>query len=570
MMRTIWARVAPRGARLALAVALVAGMAPVAAHGQSSTPRMVRVPFAAAQGDGYDAGSVDVQYAFLACYGELHLALRLAPGSARSNGVYRMGGKTYVAEGPPQISVAKVTGRAARAGSEIIGRFTNGAVGPEGGLGCFSGDLTQLGVLTQWLGPKPKPEQIVNFLNSLTLDVEPMAAVRNHGLEARFRSEDRQRQAAVEAQEKAAREAEEARRLAEVKRAEEARRPVSHTPTGAGGGYAEATPTPAPAVPVTPPPPSREQRVDAAIASDRLLAEQRLQAQREQLAQFQSQMAANEAEAQRQAQAIVAAAPELAQLGAGLEDLINGPYYRAKERQFQAAQAALAGKCLLPTGYAAPRDGVIQFGVPITTRLNASDCGRRATGRFKAWLLEVPEDGRITFHLRSGGPLMVGGARYLLDVRDLEGRLYTEIGFDEYGPLQKTFVRSTTLPVGTYVVWVANSYEYDFQPFELRVDFTDGSGRAVVATAPAPNATTPAAVPRKSLTSRLGGLFATVSAPLRPAAASVVAPVEGAEDASVAAALQELCTPGAEKASVETCETMRREIAGTQREDAPQ
>ncbi|MFZ3007488.1 MAG: hypothetical protein WA047_15080, partial [Phenylobacterium sp.] len=164
------------GRRLAaVVVALTAGLALLlggaeAANAQSSTPRQARVPFGPpVGGDGYTGGSVALQYAFLNCFGELHIAYGLVAGSAQASGVYLMGGKTYEARGgTPQPSSIKLSATAKRLGSEVIGPVADNAAGPALGLGCYTGQLIQLGVLTQWLGPKPTPQQVTNFLNTLT------------------------------------------------------------------------------------------------------------------------------------------------------------------------------------------------------------------------------------------------------------------------------------------------------------------------------------------------------------------------------------------------------------------
>jgi hypothetical protein len=484
-------------------LALLLLAAPETAAAQSSAQRLLKIPFAPATTDGYAQGSIDVQYAFLACYGELHVALRLVPGSTRANGVYRMGGKTYTAEGTPQVSAARIQARAARAG-EFIGEFP-ALVGDAPGLGCFSGDLKQLGVLTKWLGPQPKPEQVVNFLSSLSLTAQASDSLRDTSLEARLRGEDRQRQAAAEAQRKAAEQAAEQKRLADAKREADAKRPVSPTPTGAGGGYADATPPP--------PPLSDVQRVAKAIESDRLLAQQRVAQQQQQYNQFQNRMAANEAESLRQAQAVMAAAPALAELGAGLEDLINGPYYRAKERQYQAAQQKLAGKCFLSHGGASPKDGFVRFGVPISARLSKENCGSRSTSRFKAYFMDVPVPGLVTITLTSG-PLM-HQAKYNLEIHDKNGHMVGKFYGDEYGLMQKTFTQSFQLSPGEHVIEVSNYFEFDFHPFTLRVDFTDARGRKVVAQPPPPAGTGEPSYPVNAKAVRPSG--ASLSTAAQPA-----------------------------------------------------
>lgn len=512
-----------RGGRCAAALAwlgLVLALtvsAPQPAAAQSSTPRTVRVSFLPATSDGFAGGSVDVQYAFLACYGELHLALRLVPNSGRSNGVYRMGGKTYTPEGQPQIGVAKVRGRASRAG-EFIANVANHSVGPDGGLGCFSGDLTQVGVVSRWLEPQPKKEQVEAFLNSLILDIDPLEAVRDTGLEGRLKAQDRERQAAAEAQQRAQQQAAEARRAAEAKRAQDAARPISRTPTGAGGGYAPQTAQPAPAPPR---PLSDSERIARAIASDKVLADQRLQEQRRVYAQQQAAIAAQQ---QRQNEAIIAAAPAIIELGAGLEAMINGPWHRAKERDYRAAQQQLAGQCFLPHGGPSPRDGMIQFGVPITSRLTKADCGQRATSRFKAYYMALETAGRLTVTLTSGPALH--SAKYNLRIRDNNGQVLFQVNGGDYGLLQKTWVQSVQLPAGEYVIQTSNYFEYDFHPFTLRVDFTDAQGRKSVAmqtptpVAAAPPGAEPRAPPAKPAFATVAGFVAGSAGPTRPPAAT--------------------------------------------------
>lgn len=469
-------------ARLLLLGLMVAATAalPHAALAQSSSPRSINVPFAAPISDGYAQGSVQLQYAYLACFGELHLALRLAPNSARSNGVYRLGGKTYVAEGAPQVSVVTIRGRAARAGSEVIADFTKGAIGPDTGLGCFSGDLQKLGVLTTWLGPKPTQAQIVNFLNSLTLSVEPLQAVRDSGLESRLRAEDQRRQAAVEAQQKAAREAAEARRVAEAKRAADAARPISRTPTGAGGGNAQTAPTPRVQAP---PQLTREQRIANAIASDKVLADKRLEEQRRIYAQQQQAMASAQ---QRQNEAMIAAAPAMMELGAGIYGALEGFDTRWKQRQYQAAQAKMAGKCKLPNGLSAPKDGNIEFGVEISKPLGKTDCGDNHTDRFKAFQLELDQPARVRFTIRPSTPWVF--TSFQIFVNDIEKKRYGALTWRDWGGLQKVNSMTLDLPAGIYVVEVSNGVEDIFAGFVLRADRVDAQGRVLAAAPPRPAA----------------------------------------------------------------------------------
>lgn len=474
---------------------------------QSSTVRQVRVPFGAPSGgDGYRSGSVAVQYAFLNCYGELHLAYGLVNGTAQSDGVYMMGGKTYEAKGgPPQPSSIELNATARRAGAEVIGSMVDKAAGPALGMGCFSGQLSQMGTIAPWLGPKPTPQQVTNFLNTLTLDVQPSGAVRDAGLEARLRADDRQRQEGQAALERRNREAAEARRVAEAKRAEDAKRPISPAPTGPGGGYASTAPSTAPAPRVQRPLTDNERR-DRAIASDKVLEQQRLAQDQEKLRQFQQQMANNEVQRQRQNQAVIAAAPALIELGGALQTMSDN----FERKRFETAQARQGNRCLLANGAPSPKDGDLQLGVPIRSALQNADCGLSVGDRFEAFKLELREKTRVRIIVANTG--LMDLSKKIFMIQDLNNQVYVQVSPAELAPIQRTVSKTVDLAAGLYILRVHNEGYGIFSGFEVRVDAVDTAGR-MIATAPAlPPAPRPgAARPAQLNTPPLGAAMAPAS-----------------------------------------------------------
>lgn len=505
------------GHRLAaLMVALAAGLAMLlggaeTANAQSSTPRQVRVPFGPpVTGDGYTGGSVALQYAFLNCFGELHIAYGMVSGSAQSSGVYLMGGKTYEARGgAPQPSSIRLSGTAKRQGSEIIGPVADNAAGPALGLGCYTGQLIQLGVMTQWLGPKPTPQQITNFLNTLTLDVGPAGPVRDVALEARLRSEDRRKQEA------------EAKRVADAKLAQAAKPPPPPAaPQPQAAPRSQPSRSAAPSAPAQRPLTAAE-RGDRAIASDKILEQQRRAADQERLRQ---QMANAEAQRQRENQALAAAAPQLMELGGSLQAMSDN----FMQRRFEAGQARLGDRCRLANGGQAPKDGELRLGAPLKSAISTADCGDHVNDRYKAFRLDLRERTRVRFTLTNTRPLSL--AKFFFLVQNAQNQEFMRISWDDWAPIQRTASKTVDLPAGVYTVRVHNQGFNN--TFELRADALDTAGRVMAATSTAPPAQPPAqaqaaAAPLKPL--RLGGVTAQVPGGIvkRPAAPAAAEPGAG-------------------------------------------
>ncbi len=490
----------------AVMVAVAAGLALLlggaeTANAQSSTPRQVRVPFGPpVAGDGYTGGSAAIQYAFLNCFGELHIAYGLVAGSAQASGVYLMGGKTYEARGgTPQLSSINLSATAKRLGSEVIGPVTDNAAGPALGLGCYTGQLRQLGVLSQWLGPKPTPQQVTNFLNTLTLDVAPGGPVRDFALEARLRSDDRRRQDA------------EVKRAADAKLAQ-APRPAAPPLPGTASGAAPKPQAPSPRVVGVPTqrPLSAAERGDRAIAADKVLEQQRRAQDQERLRQ---QAADAEASRQRQNEALAAAAPQIMELGGTLQAMSDN----FMQRRFQEGQARLGNRCKLANGAPAPKDGDLRLGVPLRSAISTADCGDNVDDRYKAFSLNLREKTRVRFTLTNTRPFSL--AEFFFLVQDTQNHEFMRIGWEEWPSLMRTASKTVELPAGTYVARVHNLGFNN--AFELRADALDAAGRAMTATAaPVPGPAAAAATaqvkppaPRATMVGLLGGFARLPEAP---------------------------------------------------------
>lgn len=474
---------------LVCAAALALALSATAAQGQQSAMHEVSVPFGPPTGgQGYTGGSIKVRYAFLRCDDAIFIAYGLVDGSAQASSTYLMNGKVVEARGaPPQPSTIRFSGTAQRAGAETIKSFTDGATGSALGFGCFSGQLQELGKTVAWLGPKPTSAQIINFLNSLTLKVNPAAPLRNASLEAQLNAEQRQAQAkAAEDQRVAeAKKQEDARaaQAAEAKKLADARQAEGAKAAAAAKTAAAQTSAPALARPAAPPVLTDAERADRAIQADRLLAQQRLEEQRAKLRKFNQQMADNEAIRQQQQQAVIGAAPQLAELGNMLQNWSDG----IEQRQYQRAQQAMAGKCAV-NGLPFPKDGELLFGVELSGNLSKNDCGDNWTNRYKAYALVVPQKAHVRISVRIPG---IKFSQVQLNVRDLDNKTYFRLHWQDWGAIQKFNSAQGELPAGVYVVTVTNAAEGIYGPYVLRVDAWDSAGKVIAVAAP-PAPMTPA------------------------------------------------------------------------------
>ena len=491
----MWVRHTRGGASAAVVVSIAAGLAimPGTVWAQSSNQRDIHVPFGPpVSGDGYTGGSVGVSYAFLNCFGEIHIGYSVAAGTAKTSDVYLMGGKTYVPDGvAPQPGSIRFAGTVSR-GGEVVGSFADPYAGTYSAKGCISGQTQKVGMMGPWVGKGATPDQIINFLNSLSLRVEPAGPVRDAALESRLKAQDRARQAALENQQRQEKAAAEARRLAEERRKAEAAKPVSRTPTGPGGGHAsqQASPSPQPA----PRPLTDAERGDRAIESDRILAQQRLAEQ--QRVYHQRQLAAAEAERQRQIQmnaAMVQAAPVIYGALESVTNSIDQAFAQAKANRWSAAQSNLIGKCRdgAEGNWPIAKDGDLVLGVPMRSELTVADCGDRPDNRFKTFRLMVDEQMRV--RIKADGSIWMNATIVLIGTKP-QKTVITRYDAPATGVITASSAIIANLSPGEYHVMIHNASGAGFRPFTVLVQRVNAKNK-VIPTAPPPASNTVEALP---------------------------------------------------------------------------
>lgn len=535
----MWDRHARYGASAAIAASMAMGLAiaPDRASAQSSSQRDIRVPFGPpVSGDGYTGGSVGVSYAFLNCFGEIHISYSVAAGTAKTSDVYLMGGKTYVPDGvAPQPGSIRFAGTVAR-GGEVVGNFADPYAATYSAKGCISGQTQKVGMMGPWVGKGATPEQIINFLNSLSLRVEPAGPVRDATLESRLKAQDRARQATVENQQRQERAAAEAKRVAEERRKAEAAKPVSRTPTGAGGGYASQQTSPSPQP--TPRPLTDAERGDRAIASDRILAQQRLAEQ--QRVYHQQQLAAAEAERQRQIQmnaAMVQAAPVIYGALESVTNSIDQAFAQAKANRWSAAQSNLIGKCRdgAEGNWPIAKDGDLMLDVPMRSELTVADCGDRPDNRFKTFRLMVDEQMRV--RIKADGSIWMNATIVLIGTKP-QKTVITRYDAPATGVITASSAIIANLPPGEYHVMIHNAAGAGFRPFTVLVQKVDAKNRVIrpappppslnsVEALPSPPQAPPNPAPTRSIAG-LAGVFANVAGSPQNVAPTSTAPRQSA------------------------------------------
>ncbi|HEY8616820.1 hypothetical protein [Phenylobacterium sp.] len=485
---TVW-----RQGAAAAAVLVTVATAPGATLAQSSTQRTVSVPFAApGSGDGYVSGSVGVTYSFIACMGEAHIAYSLNEGSATAASSYRLGGKTYPATGaPPQPSSIRFAGTVYR-GPGAVGSFADGLAGKALGMGCFSGQTQKFGMIADLVGPKATAAQVEAYLNSLRVVVQPANVLRSAAVESAIRGDLRRQEAAAAEARRKAEQAQADQAKAEQAKAQQAARQtaaaappasgsqqVARAPsTAAGGRLQPGASAPAGSTPAAPPRLSDNERIARAIASDKVLADQRLAEQQKAFARQQQALADQQ---RRQTETMIAVAPAALEVAGGIYGALEAFDARWKANAYNVAQARLAGKCVLPSGLPTPKDGDLQLGVEITAKLNKNDCGWRPANRFKAFKLEVPEPTRVQFTIKPAAWRIF--TSFQINVQDLDKTSLMFLGWQEWGGLQKVNSKSVTLKPGVYIVTVSNGVEDIFADFKLRADAIGPNGQPLPARA---------------------------------------------------------------------------------------
>ena|GEM_PF-2459416 len=471
-----------------LGLLAVAVLAASGAAAQSSSQLTVTVPYASdSTADGYVNAAVNVTYAFIACQGEMHIAYHLNADSATIGPLYRMGGTTYPSKAePPRPTSIRFAGTVYR-GPAAVGSFQDVQAGPALGMGCFSGQTQKFANIADRVGPKPTADQVTAYLDSLRVEVRPAEVLRSVSEESMIRGELRRVEAEVAAAKRKAEQEElakarqqeaelqaaaeqqaEADRMAAAQAAQTEQTaqagadPLLATPASAGfdGGIGTGESVQASSAPL-----SDSERIAQAIASDQILADQRLEEERNQLAAQQQALVEQE---QQMNQALITAAPALLDAAGGIYGAIEAFDTRWKTRSYEAAQAKLAGQCILPDGLVAPKDGDIQLGVELKAKLRKSDCGYSPVNRYKAFKLELPQRMQLQFTIKPA--IITTFTSFQIEVLDLDDTSHMFLGWQDWGVLQKVNYKTADLPAGVYIVRVSNGVQDIFASFKLRVD----------------------------------------------------------------------------------------------------
>lgn len=139
--------------------------------------------------NGFSSASVAVHYTFNVCGGYLVIATRVDPAtSAISNRYWYNGTEHDVNTEPADYRVSSVpfAGRVVR-GGQIIGTFRNHLAGNALSFDCFSGDYVRVGTLRSFFPNRVTTEELVAFVKTLTLEMDPAPARAIHDVEVGIR-----------------------------------------------------------------------------------------------------------------------------------------------------------------------------------------------------------------------------------------------------------------------------------------------------------------------------------------------------------------------------------------------
>lgn len=150
---------------------------------------------------GYSGVTFDIEYQFLTCMGELHIAYSLDPESVRighlpnmaasSTAHYSYKGHFYrVAPPSPHVENVPLKGIVYFDGDEI-GRFGDDFAGPAVGFGCFSGQTKKIADMKdvgRHLSERPTKEELAKFFDGLTVNFETRELLTSSAAEEEIRN----------------------------------------------------------------------------------------------------------------------------------------------------------------------------------------------------------------------------------------------------------------------------------------------------------------------------------------------------------------------------------------------
>jgi hypothetical protein len=144
---------------------------------------------------GFSGLAFDVEYQFLLCQGELHIAYSLVEDSVRRRPDSTMP-PAYVLEGvyhtptiiPTKLISVPLTGTVATIHAKAIGEFGDNFASKALGFGCFTGQSKKLGNMKDYLPENAGELQIKDFLNSLEAFIKTTEVYESADAEEEIRS----------------------------------------------------------------------------------------------------------------------------------------------------------------------------------------------------------------------------------------------------------------------------------------------------------------------------------------------------------------------------------------------
>lgn len=151
--------------------------------------RVVTVPYApgSARVDGFEQASVDVEYGFNICGGDLVLGARIDRSSFKARGAYWHAGVRVPRDEdsvePRRPAGVRFVGKVLRNGA-VLAPFRMEA-GASLGFNCFSGDYITVAPLKSLVPPRATREQLRELASSLSITIEPAPPLRDAAIAAR-------------------------------------------------------------------------------------------------------------------------------------------------------------------------------------------------------------------------------------------------------------------------------------------------------------------------------------------------------------------------------------------------
>jgi hypothetical protein len=434
------------------------------AAGWADTPtRTVTARFAAAAGNGFAGGSVQVRYKLINCMGDVQVSYTFLPETLVL-GNYKYDGKLMPG---PALKLSTVDLRATvRKGEAIVGRFADANTASMWG-GCL-GQSKSIGTVKQMIG-LADPAAIDAYLSTLYIVPDEMPALTSMAFESEQRGKATREAAAKAAADRAA--AQSKAQAAIAAKAEADRQAAARQATAAAAQQSaqQATQARQQAAQVQQQAVQTQQQRAIQQAQAAAQAEDARKAALERQGQIARQQLADQQRARLEAQQRAGEANRLAQqqqsdalLGAAasLGAMMQQNADRAQERQdardradIQNRQALLAGKCVVNDRWVIQHQ--LKWGERIESRIDRNDCVEKSWWFYENYGFTI--DKPTAVRLRFAAKKFSGNIALY---RDEGTPKYTIVQEDHMHPglvmSDHIIVMRATLKPGTYFAKVGN------------------------------------------------------------------------------------------------------------------